>query len=118
LIIISKLHVGKKKKKKKKINLQGVTDIDPDEYFKYELNIFSRELENSLIKWFTLTPVRNNLEDPNDQLIYTAIFKPMKPFKAIIEVVIVKPTGGRWRFKIQLESIEPEIDDQILITSP
>ena len=42
----------------------------------------------------------------------------MKPFKTQVEIIIVKPTGGRWRFKVNLESTEPDIDDVIVITSP
>jgi hypothetical protein len=42
----------------------------------------------------------------------------MKPFKTSVELVITRNTGGRWRFKLNLEATEPDEDDVIVIYSP
>ena len=101
-----------------RFSLPGITDIVPGETFVHELNVFTKEFEYSLKKWFTLKPIKNYIDHENEQLVYLAHFKPMKPFKSFAEIILLKPSGGRWRFRIQLESTEPEVDDQILITSP
>ena len=82
-----------------RFSLPGVTEIDPNEQFMQEINVFSKEFENSLKKWFVLSPMVNTISDSSDQLVYLAKLLPYKPFKAVIEVVIVKPNGGRWRYK-------------------
>lgn len=45
-------------------------------------------------------------------------FEPLRPFKSNIEFVIYKSTGGRWKFNVVFESLEPEVDDVIVIQSP
>jgi len=42
----------------------------------------------------------------------------MRPFKSQVELVITRELGGRWIFKILLESTEPDEDDIINIYSP
>ncbi len=44
-------------------------------------------------------------------------FLPLKPFKANCELIVNKASGGRWRHAIVLESLEPEVDDVIVIES-
>jgi hypothetical protein len=48
-------------------SLQGVTDIEDGEQFHHELNVFSKEFEYSLKKWFILKPIQNTLINPADQ---------------------------------------------------
>jgi precorrin-6x reductase len=38
--------------------------------------------------------------------------------KASIEFIVLRQSGGRWKFKVQLEATEPEEDDVIVISSP
>jgi len=45
-------------------------------------------------------------------------FEPLRPFKTNTEFVIYKSTGGRWKFNVVFEALEPEVDDVILIQSP
>ena len=36
----------------------------------------------------------------------------MKPFKSgTLDLVITRPEGGRWKFRLQLEALEPDPDD-------
>lgn len=56
--------------------------------------------------------------DNNQELKYQVAFKPMKPFKTSFDLIISKPTGGRWKFTVFLEATEPEEDDIITIFSP
>lgn len=93
--------------------LPGVTDIDPNETFNVEVKIFTKELENALKRCFVLTPIQNTINSVEDEVVYMLRFLPFKPFKTHVEVLLSKPSGGRWRFKIHLESTEPEIDDVI-----
>lgn len=45
-------------------------------------------------------------------------FEPLRPFKTNTEFIIYKSTGGRWKFNVVFEALEPEVDDVILIQSP
>ena len=100
-----------------KINLPGVgaeiTDI-------FTINIVNqpKELKDVISKWLNITPTKNTLSDPNDNLIFQAKFTPMKPFRSTLDIAVVKASGGRWKFKLILESTEPDVDDTIMIASP
>lgn len=45
-------------------------------------------------------------------------FEPLRPFKTSMEFVVYKSSGGRWKFNMVLEALEPEVDDVITIQSP
>jgi hypothetical protein len=45
-------------------------------------------------------------------------FEPLRPFKTTVEFVITKSSGGRWKFNVVFEALEPEVDDVIVIQSP
>jgi len=45
-------------------------------------------------------------------------FEPLRPFKTTAEFVVYKSTGGRWKFNVVFEALEPEVDDVIVIQSP
>ena len=54
---------------------------------------------------------------PNDYLVYELFFSPTKPFKLSLDFMIIRPTGGQWKYKINLISLEPEVNDTITIYS-
>jgi hypothetical protein len=45
-------------------------------------------------------------------------FEPLRPYKAHTELMIYKSSGGRWKFNVIFEALEPEVDDSITIQSP
>lgn len=45
-------------------------------------------------------------------------FEPLRPFKTSTEFVVYKSSGGRWKFNVVFEALEPEVDDVIVIQSP
>ena len=42
----------------------------------------------------------------------------MRPFKTQVEFIVYKSSGGRWKFNVLFEALEPEVDDVITIQSP
>jgi hypothetical protein len=50
--------------------------------------------------------------------VFDLRFEPLRPFKTQVEFIIYKSSGGRWRFNMVFEALEPEVDDMILIQSP
>lgn len=100
------------------ITLPGLADLEPNELFSVEIGNIPNEYSNNINKWLVLTPTKNNLLNSQESLKYNVKFTPMKPFKAIVDMLVFKANGGRWKFKINLESFEPEEDDVIVIESP
>lgn len=42
--------------------------------------------------------------------------EPLKPFRAMVEVVVKRKTGGgRWRYELKVEATEPPPDDTICL---
>ncbi len=60
----------------------------------------------------------DKLDHPNDPLHFNMRFDPLKPFKATAELIIYKSSGGRWKFNVIFEALDPMIDDIINIYSP
>jgi len=42
----------------------------------------------------------------------------LRPFKTNVEFIVHKSSGGRWKFNVIFEALDPEIDDSIVIQSP
>jgi len=107
--------------KELRINLSGNPTVDPKETYSIELaNIppeYEKIIHNPHHKSINFVPIRNYLEDPSDPLIFKAVFNPLKPFKALVELIVIKSSGGRWKFKLHLEASFPDPDDTIMITS-
>jgi len=51
-------------------------------------------------------------------LTFRLEFLPLRSFKTIAELIINKSSGGRWRYNMLFESLEPDFDDIITIESP
>merc|ERR1712166_393463 len=55
---------------------------------------------------------------PEDPIRFYMKFEPLRPYKAHTELMIYKSSGGRWKFNVIFEALEPEVDDSITIQSP
>lgn len=45
--------------------------------------------------------------------------EPLKPFRAMVEVIVKRKTGGgRWRYEVKVEVTEPLPDDNIALRAP
>eukprot|EP00762_Andalucia_godoyi_P000316 ANDGO_03161.mRNA.1 hypothetical protein H310_00289 len=53
----------------------------------------------------------------NQPLKYHVTFVPLRSFRATVQLVIHKKSGGRWKFDVELEATPPDPDDIIIIES-
>ena len=83
--------------KELKINLPGLPKDLKSQKFTFELKNFPSEFENLLKKCLVVNEVKSVLESASDELLYNVKFAPMKPFKTSCDILIVKPSGGRWK---------------------
>lgn len=45
--------------------------------------------------------------------------EPLKPFRASVEVIVKRKTGGgRWRYEVRVDSTDPPPDDSISLKAP
>ena len=59
------------------------------------------------------------IDNPSKTKVNTSVkFSPLRPFSCFCPLVITKKGGGRWRFDVKLEALEPPPDDVIVIESP
>ena len=98
------------------ISLQGLPDaLQKPEVFSHEL-IIPEESKALVERAFRVTASGDStLTDPGQPLRYDAVFEPLRPFSAHFELVVNKQSGGRWRFDVQLDATEPDVDDEITI---
>ena len=64
-----------------------------------------------------IKPIKNKIENKSDLLEFMFFFKPLKPFKTIVDFFLSKKSGGRWKFKILLEALDPDYFETITIVS-
>lgn len=84
------------------------------ESFSYELQV-PESMEKIVADSLTLNPVQTTIADPADPIRYQVTFEPMRPFSTSLMLVVVRSSGGRWPFEIQLDASEADVDDNIVI---
>lgn len=89
-----------------------------EENYTHEINVINPELAPLVQKSFSIEPLRTILIEPDAPFQFHVRFAPLRPFKANIELLVYKSSGGRWKFNVALEATEPEVDDVINIESP
>jgi hypothetical protein len=100
------------------VQLEGLEiDSGADESFTHQL-IVPEDVASFVERSFFLEPQVDTISDPATPLSFNMLFEPLRPFSTTVELVIEKSSGGRWRYEIQLEASEPDIDDIIKIESP
>merc|ERR1712166_1502666 len=99
------------------VTLRGLGDIaeGEEEEFTHELMVPEEESRGFVERSFFVRPRVNRLTDKTMPLEFDILFEPLRPFSTTVELVVNKKSGGRWRFEVQLEASEPEVDDVITI---
>ena len=79
-------------------DLPGITNIDPNEEFELDFFVNNKEVNNIIRKWLVCEPEKKTIATASDELKYNFKFTPHKPFKSFGELILKKPSGGRWRY--------------------
>ncbi|GAX74871.1 hypothetical protein CEUSTIGMA_g2317.t1 [Chlamydomonas eustigma] len=97
------------------IVLVGLAGVGPEDEFVHELSIpadVRQHVDNKVLK---VEAVHTRISSPDQPLQYNVTFAPMTVFSESIEFLVNKSSGGRWRFELQLQAEEPELDGTIII---
>lgn len=94
--IITQCH--QKKESRLEFQLPGITNINAAEEFEIKVSVNNKEVDKMLNRWLTIEPEVKSIKQPSEALRYNFKLVPHKPFKVTGEIVIVKPSGGRWRY--------------------
>lgn len=85
--------------------------------FTFEIKNISEDVKMLVDKFFKIKMIQSSADDC-DEVHFDAAFIPLKPFKANFDLIIKRDIGGVWKFPMNLDATEPDIDDLIIITSP
>ena len=98
------------------IYLEGLPDsLQKPEVFSHEL-VIAEENKALVERALRITASGDcTLTDPGHPLRYDVVFEPLRPFSAHFELIVNKQSGGRWRFDVQVDATEPDVDDEITI---
>ena len=88
-----------------------------EENFSHEIRVPSYELQGLVDKSFQIEPIKNIIHDPSEPLLFSVRFEPLRPYRTTVELLVYKSSGGRWKYNVLLDAIEPEEDDTIIIES-
>eukprot|EP00736_Rhodelphis_marinus_P012698 Rmarinus@m.1878 len=95
--------------------LMGVGEVIPDDDHFTAVLRFPGELEHTLRRATLLEPAENFRG--RGTLTYKMFFEPLRPLNTQAGLVVTRASGGQWRFDVQLEATDPEIDDVIYLES-
>ena len=101
-----------------KINLPGIENVSPADSFRYEVNVQNPQYKGFIERSVFFEQRSETLSSGREPLVFTLRFEPLRSFKTNLEFVIYKSSGGRWKFNMVFEAMEPEVDDVIVIQSP
>ncbi|EGR31281.1 hypothetical protein IMG5_114390, partial [Ichthyophthirius multifiliis] len=100
------------------VHLPGLNNLqDNNETFKYELQNIPEEMKKIIDKSLRITMTKDTLQSLDEYLQFSVAFKPMKPFKCLVDFIIKRLSGGFWKFKIHLEASPPNEDDVIILSA-
>lgn len=95
----------------------GIPSGMDEEELKVELGGIPKQLKSVINQFLIIKPVKKLISHPGDHVAYEINFNPTKPLKQVVDFMLIRQTGGQWRYKLQLASQEPEINDTITIYS-
>ena len=101
-----------------RIVLPGFQELSLEDSFSFELNVLNAQHKGLVDRSVFFEQRSHRLQSSEDALEFQMRFEPLRPFKTNTEFVIYKSTGGRWKFNVVFEALEPEVDDVISIQSP
>jgi len=101
-----------------KIVLPGFQMINLEDTFNYELNVLQPNHQGLIDRSVFVEQRTSNLTSAEEPLVFDLRFEPLRPFKTNVEFIVYKSSGGRWKFNVIFEALDPEIDDSIVIQSP
>eukprot|EP00941_MAST-03F_sp_MAST-3F-sp1_P000816 g816.t1 len=97
------------------IQLPGLKELESPEKFKFEVKTLTNENDVLVKAALDIVPLKERLFNADEPLVYDVKFEPLRAFREAAEMVISKESGGRWRFKMLLDVLDPEVDDVIAI---
>ncbi|CAM9742155.1 unnamed protein product, partial [Ectocarpus fasciculatus] len=97
------------------VELVGLAGVQEDEEFQFEVALPEDvTLKRMLDRALSVVPVTTKLSDPRQPLKFQVSLEPLKPFRAIVEVIVKRKTGGgRWRYEVKVEATDAPPDDTI-----
>ncbi|KAG2493472.1 hypothetical protein HYH03_008289 [Edaphochlamys debaryana] len=100
------------------VTLNGLSAVGPDDEFTHEV-VLPPEHRSFLEAALTVSPATPppvRLSRADAPLRYVVCFAPQRMLPPTsLELVINKSTGGRWRFEMQLQATEPDLDGTLTI---
>ena len=90
------------------------SEANPSTRFSHSM-VVPDEFQSIVNKSLQISQNRTTLKNEETPLTFNFDFNPLKPFKANVEFIISKSSGGRWRYPMVLNASEPAVDDTIVI---
>mmetsp|Transcript_4456 Transcript_4456/g.14438 ORF Transcript_4456/g.14438 Transcript_4456/m.14438 type:complete len:1214 (+) Transcript_4456:374-4015(+) len=98
------------------VKLEGMGPLNGEEEFTHEVSV-PEAARTAVRRALTISPLSTAITSPEQPLTFEVVFEPMRVFSTSIDFIITKASGGRWRFEVQLEASEPDIDDTLVVES-
>ena len=100
-----------------KLILHDLQELPEEENFTHEIRVPNKDFQRLVDNSFKIEPIKNIISSAEEELEFIVKFDPLRPFKTIVEFLIYKSSGGRWKYNVQLEALDPDVDDTIIIES-
>lgn len=94
------------------IALPGFEQVSASDTFRFEMNVLNPQFKGFVDRAVFFEQKNAGAGGP---LEFKMRFEPLRPFKTNVEFVVYKSSGGRWKFNMIFEAVDPEVDDVITI---
>jgi hypothetical protein len=94
--------------------LTGLSSVSPDELFGFEVHPPPAE-RVAVDRFLTIREVHTGITRPDEALRYSVQFEPQKTMSVVVDLIITKKSGGRWRFEMHLEASQPDLDGELVV---
>lgn len=98
------------------IELTGLREVDGEVPVTFEMKVPEAQ-ERLFSRALTIEPAGPLIASATAPLKFNLTFEPLRPLNAVIQFMIHRANGGVWKYDLELEATEPEIDDTIVIAS-
>ena len=76
---------------------------------------YPSDVEPNVQRALSVNLIKDTLQSVTDTLTLEVQFEPLKPLHHLVELWVMKDSGGRWKFEVELMATDPEVDDIVVI---
>jgi hypothetical protein len=72
--------------------------FNPSDTYQFEIKDVPEDCVKLVKRSLKIRLTKNTLNHPDDHLSFDVSFKPYKPFKCTVDLLVLRQSGGLWKY--------------------